>query len=809
MLQLHPSILIGYGSYGRRVLRRLLTDAEAHGMLVWEDVPFTGGPTARRLKNLALLYVPERPGTGEEGVQGDLARDLYQQIQEIASEEGDLRKAVLDAKGLLLNVSARSPQQDRLRLGLDVYVMAQPAKMEILGTLGEILQPVMDEISNDPGLRRPAQGSDLLNFILVLDFENFWDASNWGREIRHEVHSSVQRWEDRVLAGRPGFGRIYLIDGHTSDGYKDEEVRIDEVTLFLEFALFAGMRDDQNLRRIYQRENDSIQPLATFGIRVIERSHGLLKRLVAAYFASKWLGYMAGSQAASEQQAHTQLGVFLADFRPDSLDMSEPRAELTRKLEEGIAELERELMALPIDEEDWPKKVRARVPISILRLKVDLASWAAQRAQQIASQRLGDLPQKLQAAITHALHNQTALAPLGAVINELENLQVAFEQEPSKPTPSPPAVEWDNAFSTIDDIHGEYEHFKRTQVNANRLADWWLLLGIVLAASWTPILVEAIDDLPRPDANSMSVLHAAYQLLTLTGRPIFAAPLLFLAAWAIGRYGFHRSIQARVKRGLLTFTHPDRGRIVNRVRGLLRSSRLRVSLEAYVDQVFQNMVGRLHSEVLNEIDHARDRLEMRRKELEWLRNELRRFLGTYGLDPDRSTPSFGVARNQRPGCRFSTETDEDLQRLLRRNLATRERFESVQASLKPFAGWNERYSDSFLYPVIFLEKLSREYEEGDVTHHAPSSQKFTEFLQRFGQFSCAIGWDSGGGAGADPLQPYCVIPESWKSMKDAVTGLSDYGFGPQRVLSGPDLDRCYLLRLQLGVSPERLDSTQL
>src|SRR5262249_28078833 len=161
----------------------------------------------------------------------------------------------------------------------------------------------------------------------TFDFENYWEQSPESQSLRHDVRQSIQRWEQRLKEGLPSFARIYLMDGQTSGGNRDETRRIEELTLFLEFVLFAGMRDDPTIRNLYQSENEQTIPLAAFGVRLIERSQGLLKRLAAAYFSLGWLSYMAGAEAGKE--AREQLEDGLKDFRPANLNTSNDRRQLS------------------------------------------------------------------------------------------------------------------------------------------------------------------------------------------------------------------------------------------------------------------------------------------------------------------------------------------------------------------------------------------------------------------------------------------------------------------------------------------------
>lgn len=802
---LHPTILIGYGSYGRKVLRRLLVDAEGHGLLIWEDPPSAGSPSERRLKDLALIHVSDQ-SDGEE-IESYMAKDLFRLIRTSSLEEVDFKQAVVGTKGLLLDEAARSADPARLRLGLDVIVFAQPTSLEALGTLERILPPVMQDLASDVSLKQPGPGSARINFSLVFDFENYWDRDAAGSGIRRETVHSIQRWERRMQEGLPAFGRIYLLDGHTLGGNRNETLRIEELTLFLEFLLFAGLRDHPGLRSLYQRENDRMPPLGTFGVRLIERSHGLLTRLVAAYFGLGWLGYMAGSEARA--QARNELRGSLTEFQPASLDLSGLRSDLSQRLASGIATVEEELARLNVDDEDWPRQFREQLSFSTLKLKSDLDNWVGDQAQVLVETRLKGVAQRLEEVVSGALHHETAPAPLGTVLQELKELQHALRSEF---TPAGSLKEDSSqapgALEAIDQIHRDYRVFKHSQVNPNRLADWWILLAIVISAAWTPIVLEAIEELPVPGHDASSLLSAGYNLLTWLGKPIIVAPLLVLAAWVAGKYGFQPNFQSRIERGLLVFVHRDRGWFTSKVRDVLHTGSFRDSLENYAREVFENMARRLRGVVFREVSRVLEKLESRRRELDWLRNELRVFLSTYGLDPDKAVDSWRSVHGHRPGYHSSLEEVADFLRLLKLNPPTVERFESMQARLRPFTGWERRYCSAFLYPVVFLEQLSREYrdESSGGSHLQP--EQLSSSLSRFSGFSCGMQWDAGEGPGTDVVESYCVMPEAWRALAGIEGLLSKEGITRQHVVAGSDSSRAYLLRFQLRVSSERLQDAR-
>ncbi len=222
MVPTHPTIVIGFGRYARTVMRRLLQEALDQGALVWDEPSKQEGPGSRVLRNVAFIHVSEEDDE-DTPLTGDLARDLYRQIQEVLPDyqnggaQGSLRylvaAAVTAAKDRLLDASKRSAGKQILRVGLDVLILAQPNRPDSLGRLEDVLEPAMQALADDRSLERPAAGSSLLNFLLFLDFDNYWESSETHRLIRAGMQSSVERWHLRQLSGEPGFARIYLMDG--------------------------------------------------------------------------------------------------------------------------------------------------------------------------------------------------------------------------------------------------------------------------------------------------------------------------------------------------------------------------------------------------------------------------------------------------------------------------------------------------------------------------------------------------------------------------------------------------------------------
>ncbi len=294
----HPTILIGHGAFGRTVLRRLLASTAARGALDWQEDPSGGDPEARRLKNLALLSLAGRGGGRSAGGDSrqeedrDIFSELERQIEEVEPSPTALAAAMEQAADRLLAAEDRAADAGRRPLGLDVVVLSPPRVPEDVGELLNLLPLGMGRLAGLAILERQAAGHERLNFLQILDFDQYWERSDRGKRLRETVHKAVAHWEEQLKVHRAGFGRTYLVDGQTQDGARDESYRIDEIILFLELLLFEDQRSELKL---YGRRREFESTVGTFGIRLVERSAGLLSRLAAAAFGAGWLQHLAGS----------------------------------------------------------------------------------------------------------------------------------------------------------------------------------------------------------------------------------------------------------------------------------------------------------------------------------------------------------------------------------------------------------------------------------------------------------------------------------------------------------------------------------
>jgi hypothetical protein len=801
----HPTILIGQGAFGRTVLRRLLASTAARGALVWQEAPDGSDPAARRLKNLALLGVGGRGGAGLEPgndpEQREIFRDLERQIEEVEPSGDALASAMARAAARLLAAEDRAADPDRLRLGLDVIVLAQPAAPERVGEVLNLLAPGMNGLAGNASLARVAEGVERLSFLQILDFEQYWDPAECGRRVREAVHRAVQHWEGQLKARRPGFGRTYLVDGHTQSGFREERYRIDEIVLFLELLLFEGQRNG-TMQWLYQRRRDFEPTVGTFGVRSVERSAGLLARLAAAAFGVGWLEHLAGDAGVEGDADVLELRRRLEPYRAARLRQLLAVEELEARRDEELRDLESGLLALSPDLPDWAEQVRERAESSLLTLKNHLSRWAGDRVRKLDEELLAVLPRELEAGVEAALHEGGSPATLGRVMAELDGL--LREMEDLDPAPAGNAGAEADPFAPLEAAHARYREALAEQVDTDRLKRWWGFLALAVAAGWTPLLLEAIAEVPEPDAASHHLLRWGYDALQGLARPVVAGALLFAGCLAAGRLAFHRTIAQRVRRSLAFHTDPERGRLAARVRAALApGGGLRGQVDAFAQGVERDLKARVRSDVQREVRRVRDLLAERRREALWLRDQLLDFLKGYGLDASLKGEGFERARRRRGGVRQALERSAELEDLLRKNAPRPERFRSTQARTRPFQGWAERYCGAFLHPLRFLDDLSTEYRDrGGEQATGALLAELLEFLRREGSFFLAFDWPKT--EGVPVTESHALVPEAWSAFPEVMRALSDHGWSASRASRGADPGRAYLLNVRVGVSPDRL-----
>ncbi len=812
------TILVGFGAFGLDVLRRLLGSTAPRGVLRWEEPRGGGGPSERHLQDLALLWLPDPLATADEleridareGSALEMMRDLYRQIREVSSDSGadGLAQALVESAETLLSAAGRAGRNDALPLGLDVIVLARPTSREVIGTLDRVLLPGVEMLANNANLRRAVQGAEALNFIALFDFENYWDRAENARTVRKALHSSVDFWQRRRNMGKPAFGRFYLVDGRTDDGIREPSHRIDEISLFLEFLLFEGMRDG-DLRRLYQPAGAHDSALATFGIRLVERSAGLLASLAAARFGIGWLEYLAGAGHLRSDGEPKRLRERLAPFAPEALDELIDGDLLRAEAEEDFTALERELTALPIDMPDWPERVRERYAKALRRVEARVSAAAHTLMSDIARNHLVDLPTAVRAGIDADLQDSREPVGVGAVIAELEALLKRLV--PPQSIEPPPVNRAEELLREIENLHQTYGRFQHERVDVEGLRWWWPLLGVVLAAGLTPLITELLSDIPPPDVTRF-LLNRAHAALQRVNNGLVVGAVLFAGSWAAGALAFHRGIAGRIDRARRFYSDDDRGRFVDRLRsGIAEGGALRAPVDQLIERLLFNIHQSVRGEVSRELGRVLGRLRERLREMLWLSNQLREFLRLHGFTGEALRPEEGRLDRNDTGIRYSMERGEDFEAMLRSNPPGPERYRSTQAEAAPFGEWDDRYSRSFLVPLAFLERLSRLYKDpfqqelaqpGKGPQQERIARELLGFLHQRSGFSLAFRFEAQ--QGLPPDQRYCLLPKLWKRLDGIEAELIGLRMSDKFVLTAADNGRGYLLRFQSGVDPQCL-----
>ncbi len=806
------TILVGFGAFGLDVLRRLLASTAPRGVLVWEQSQGGARTSERYLQDLALLWLKDRihldgqevdEESAQEGSSFEMMRDLYRQIHQVEAKstpETDLAEAMVGAAEKLLSAASRAYRDEALPLGLDVIVVARPTGPEVIGFLDRVFALGMDRLANNANLERAVQGSEALNFIEILDFENYWDRSDRGRRIRQALHNSVGYWQKRRRQQKMAFGRCYLVDGRTQDGIRDARHRIDEINLFLEFLLFEGQRG--KIQRLYQSQSARDMPIATLGIRLMERSAGLLSRLAAARFGNGWLDYLAGTESPAFDDEPLEFHRKLAPYRPARLEELLGGHELESYLRDRMQALEEELAALDPARDDWAGLVRERYEATATDLENELASRIRERMRDISQNHLAELAGDLRAGVDADLHHPRQPVPLGAVIRTIEAALAEFDEVREAPPPVTGAAK--KALDSLAQLHRDFRSFNIQRVNVDALPKWWLLWALALAAGLTPIAIELLEDLPQPDPLSWWDLPYQLSQSPWVQSPITLGLLLFLTTWAIGRKAFQSRLAARVNRARRFYSDQARGRFANRLRACLKpdGGALYSPTSHFLDRMLRDMALSVRSEVSRELGQVAQRLRERRREMIWLRGQLREFLKMH-------QPMDGPQQGRDgTGIRQSVERREDFERMLKSNPPGPDRFRSMQASRNPFTGWDQRYSDVFLSPLQFIDDLSTVYKDpfqvelaqpGEGPEQATRKREFLAFLKRHGGFDLAFTWMAQDGLPTD--RRYCLLPAVWRFLPGVLQALADLRMTEKNVLVGSDVARAYLLRIQTGIDP--------
>jgi len=807
----HPTIIVGFGEFGRHVLYRLLTTAASRGVLAWQDSAPGAAPSERRLRDLALVHLenPFEKSAPESDLRGvgsfELMSDLYRHVEHVEGAQA-LAAAIDRAASDLLSMSTRAGNAERLRLGLDVVVVAHPGPNKEIGVLQTLLGPAFDALGTKPNLAPAGPGAERLCFIQILDYEHYWNSAAADREAREALLGAIGHWEDRRAKRQPAFGRIYAVDGQAAGGIRDAAYRVDEIALFLEFLLFEGQRTQ--LQQLYQRQSDKESPVGAFGIRVFERGAGLLGRLAAARFGVEWLDYLEGSGRAEDHEAIEALRARLAPFAPaavrEHLSSEQLRSEVLKAIDKAVPPI----VATDADAAAWVAEVRAGVERAVRDVRDLAALRVSGRAQELVGD--GRARAEVRAALEAALHDAPGPVTLGAAIDAVAALH-------AETTPAPPradAVEDPLAagLAEIEAKHLAYKAFSAGQVSPERLRPWWYLLSMVVAAGAGPIIARAIGEIAEPD-RADTYAHLAFEVLSVFKAPLYAGLLVLVVSLAACFGVFHPALRARVRRAARFYTDPARGRLADAVRRTFApGGEARTTIDRGVELALDDAERSIRSEVHREAARALTSLRTRAREVAWLRGQLRELLQLHGLDPGKRAAAEAF-RPPPPSVRFSASLARDFEQVLRGNPPNPARFRSAQRAVRPFSGWDGEFSELLLFPLLMLDKLSEDYvdplereraQPGSGPEQRARAAEILEFLGANHDLETAFLWAASDGAAAVATQRLCLLPEGWHDLDGVRRRLQEHAYD---VAPGGE-GRTYLVRLENAVPIDRLRSAR-
>ncbi|MBT3223672.1 MAG: hypothetical protein HN348_31760, partial [Proteobacteria bacterium] len=428
----HPTIIIGYGRYGRVVLNEFLTTTATRGVLAWKRLRGGARTSSRRLRDLELLWIPDPHDLPEQRYEEDpqsgsahITRDLFAQVQEVAPR--DLAKQVSQSATTLLSAAALA-ERGRASVGLDIIVIAQPTADVVLGLLKKYLDAALDGLASMANLEWKGQSSLRLNSIQLLDFDAYWTE----QRIQSTMASYVEFWERRYRARKHSFARFYLMDGDDGVARRSEDERVEEVVLFLEFLLFADQRLGE-LKSLWSRSTEQESPVAAIGVRMFDRGSGLLARLAAARFGTQWMPWLAGEQLAPGS-ANPSFAAWIDELAPAQVDEAAPIALVDDRLD-AVA---REIASLSL-KGDWVAIVNQMVTGAVKEVVAQLEEWRREQLQYAATtNNMDDLRVRLTEEISHRLFRGAQTVPIGKLLEEIRQARahlVGEDHDISMPDP--------------------------------------------------------------------------------------------------------------------------------------------------------------------------------------------------------------------------------------------------------------------------------------------------------------------------------------------------------------------------------------
>lgn len=805
------TVLIGWGDFGREVLRRLLVTAALRDLLRWEVEGDDALVGERRLGGLQLLSVRDG-GTDAEGAGGaplfddtdlEVLRDVEAQIRDLGTS-GDAIAAEVEGAARRLLASPPGAREDADRLpGLDLVVVAHLRDRQTLGRFDAVMAAVFAALEKVGPLQRGLPSVGSMAAISVLDVDNYWHSSPDAGNLRHALAEKVGRWEADRHRGRMAFGRVYLSGEMARDTVRSPRVRGDEISLFLELLLFEGRRCD-GLQRLFEPLPAQEPSVGTFGIRLFERNQALLRQLAAARFASGWLRYLAGDGAPDEERPSPSLAERLAAVSPPQLDALLGWEQVRTGLAGELQELEAELAAIPPERQDWSALVAACCQRRAERWRRRVDECAGRAAERLSAE-LAALPEALDAAITAALCDGHRPLPLGAVLADLVRLREAVKvTAPAVAARAPVDADPGRA---LEDLSRRYRRRREERPTTTQLRGLLAALALLASVGGGPFVRWALEDLPAPGAMTHPAVAGLLRAAKVAALPPAASSLVLLLACCFFFVLVGPAVRRRIERGDRRFDDPRQGRMIDALRATLREGGATYeTMAAAAERGRRDLEVEAAGAVGVAMERAIRRLEELRRELLWLSEQLDRLLGLYGLDGDGMADDAELTGRDRTGIRRRAERAGDVAAILRPHPPEPALYRHLQAESRTFAGWRQPHRSAFLRPLEFLRVLSQRFQDDtDGSGGERERHELLAFLAHRNGPGLAFDWRQR--EGVPPADRLALLPTRWARLAGVRSGLLAAEVDPGRTIETADGARVYLITLQLGLRPALLEES--
>jgi len=781
---MYSTLFIGYGLFGRNVLRHLLSSSAAKGLTL-------------QSKNLKFIWIKDvneqQPNSllNYEDNVSEVMGDLYQDIEYYDNKASFLSKI----NGVISALSEANSQSQ----GLDVVVLSHPHDSSSLGTLDGILQESIKALANSPNFQKNVENAPNLNFISILDFEHYWDEK--GKNLREAVYQSVKTWQKRQQQTGLSFRRIYLVDGHHNGNQYDKEQRIDQISLFLEFLVFTNQRMNSNFSHFYQATSASASPVCTFGIRLMERSSERLSQLAAGYFAFRWLNFLiSGREKVDVFTDVPQVKESLKSYTPEKLNQHIKETTFKVLLKNSILKIREKILILKKENlsEDFVNNVKTEYKIEKEQFQNKSYQQARIETEKLNKNILEDLPKEIIQAIDTDLHHQQYPVALNTVIQAVNELNEQLKTNTEQGLSPPPPIE---NFSELKQFYYQEQNFIENQVLLSPLKYWWLGFSLILALGLTYVILPLLINLSSTGPFYWDKIYPWVQKINTPFGISFILGFLFLV---LAKTIFHKRIYYRIQRPTFFHQHNKKGRFAYFLQKTLSpKGSLYEPLSLFSKHLIKDMRLMLRNEASLVTGRIIFQLKSRKKEIEWLMHQIKDFLQINGLSIESDNMQRPTFISIASPFRYIVEKNTDFERILQQHIPNDGNFLATQSTGEPFKDWYHSCNEKFLEPLAFIDHLSRKYPDNINNEQKEKlQQSFIQFIKEYGGFSPSLFLKQGKGV---PIISYhSLLPETWRGIPNIDNALTGINIGSAQRTQHSGTNHAYLICTQLEIAPECL-----